>query len=406
MSDTAVVEWDPRAYEYDPKPSDYHPTEKQERVAVIRTSDRIAFRRCRRRWGWSSHLRGNRTTLESPAPLWTGVGFHYAMEDFHGLKEWPSAGDAFLAYAAATYAKAKWALPGNYQEQTDLAVAMLNYYEHRWLPNRNPLQTFIYNGVPQLEVNFRIDIPWQRGRYGYDRVVYSGTIDRVVIDEYQRLWPVDYKTAKSIFTLHFANDPQISAYDWAAKWMYPGYEIGGFIYQQHRKEIPLPPEVKANGKISTALNQRTTRAMYRDALINQYGSIERSPLPMVDALNYYATREDGDKDLFIQRNRIYRNEHTAQAEGAKILMEIEEMLNPDLPLYPNPSRDCPYLCPFADPCVSMDDGSDWQHELDLLTTERDKDYDIWRKHLPVPPQRSAELPQVKQPLLLEATVPQ
>lgn len=387
-------EFDPFEYEFDTKPSDVVPLDYQERIAVIRTSDRISFRRCRRRWGWGSHLRGNLGTLETPAPLWMGVGFHYAMEDLHGLHEWPSAKDAFIAFATATYRKARNTLPANYDELTTLASGMLNYYERLWLPSRDPLKTFIFEGRHQVEVNFRIEVPWESGKYGYDRVIYSGTLDRVIIDEQGRLWLVDYKTAKSIFTMHFANDPQISAYCWAAEMLYPGYEIAGFIYQQHRKSLPTADGLHlANGKITTSRMFKTTRSFYKQALVNLYGDVLKAPSPNVDHLNWLASQEDTEKDLFIRRDRIYRNAHQNQSEGVKVLMEIDDMLNPDLPLYPSPTRDCVYMCPFHEPCVSMDDGSDWEYELKALTVDREGDYDLWRKYLPEPPNggRAGEL---------------
>jgi hypothetical protein len=59
------------------------------------------------------------------------------------------------------------------------------------------------------------------------------------------------------------------------------------------------------------------------------------------------------------------------------------MLNPDLPLYPNPTRQCPYMCSFLAPCVTMDDGGDWEHELDLEFSSRDQDSErFWRRRLP------------------------
>lgn len=93
-----------------------------------------------------------------------------------------------------------------------------------------------------------------------------------------------------------------------------------------------------------------------------------------------------DADKFIRRDKVRRNQHQVESEAAKIMMEIEDMLNPDLPLYPNPDRSCQYMCPFVGPCVSLDDGSDWEEELDLLMQKRDTGYDYWRKYLEVPQQ--------------------
>ena len=79
-----------------------------------------------------------------------------------------------------------------------------------------------------------------------------------------------------------------------------------------------------------------------------------------------------------------RNDRQGQSEGAKILLELEDMLNPDLPLYPNPNFMCAhweYPCPFLSACVSIDDGADWQHELEMTMDEREPTYDSWRQKL-------------------------
>lgn len=356
-----------------------------ERVAIIRTSDRIAFKRCRRRWGWQSHMRGNLTPTETASPLWYGSGFHYAMEDFHGKREWPSATAAFEAYVKATYKQAKVLgklLPHDWAELTMLGRGMVDYYTNTWLVARDPLRTYWHNGVPQVEVNIHIPIPVKSPFY--DQVFYGLTIDRVIIDDDGFLWLVDYKTAKRIQTQFFQTDPQISAYMWAAA-AYYDRPIAGFIYQQHRKDVPLNPRLLGTGKLSTDRRQNTTHRHYRRCLINQYGAVERAPIENVDFLNWLNEQEDDTRDRFVQRNRIYRNEHQAQAEGTKIMLEMEEMLNMELPLYPNPTRECGHLCSFNSACVSMDDGSDYTQELKWGFTQKTKDFDSWRKYLPTPP---------------------
>lgn len=377
--------WDPSAYEFDPRPADQAGKFSGERVAVIRTSDRILFKKCRRRWGWNSHLRENLGPKEHAMPLWFGTGFHFALEDMHGDAKFSSASDAFMAYAEATRimserSKGTFKLPADWKESLDLARGMLDYYQNEWLATRSPLQTFIFNGVPQTEVNFRVDIPFDATKWGYDRVVYSGTIDRVAIDEQGQIWIVEYKTAKQIQTLHFALDPQVTSYCWAGMQLY-GQPITGVIYQQHRKDIPQDPKILANGKLSTAKTLLTSAPRYRKALKDLYGEVKFAPTANIEFLNAITAKEDMDQDKYIVRSRIQRNVAQCEAEGVKILMEVEEMLNPDLPLYPNPTRDCTFMCSFNGPCHSMDDGSDWKYELDILMTQRDPNYDSWRKYL-------------------------
>lgn len=355
---------------------------KNPRIAVIRTSDRISFKNCRRRWGWSSHLRHNLGPKEGISPLWFGTGIHFALEDFHGYNRFGHPKAAFEAYVRARIDHDPQRLPEDYKELTKLGQDMMDYYV-LWLQQRKNtiLKTYWHEGVPQVEVNFRFDIPIDQkflDMGGYDKAVYSGTIDRICVDENGWLWPMDYKTAAQIATLHYATDPQIGVYMWAMPHLYAGKTIGGFYYQQHKKKVPLPGRILQNGSVSTDKSQDSSRLMYRETLISVYGSVENAPEKNQELLNQFAMQEDEWQDNFIRIDKVYRNERAAQSEGVKILMELEDMLNPDLPLYPNPTRDCAQFCPFHSPCVSMDDGSDYKHILSTVMEPREAVYDSWR----------------------------
>lgn len=385
MVDFLGSDFDPTKYEFDDKPTDLMGVAgDQDVIAVVRTSDRASFRRCRRRWSWGSHLRGNLGPRTHADPLWLGSGIHFGLEDLHGYRRFPSAEDAFLGFVNAFKAYSPAKVPLSVKELTALGCGMLRYYERYWLQSRDPLQTLWIDGVPQVEVNFRIELPWDRGRFGIDKVIYSGTIDRIVIDHHGMLWIVEYKSAKTIQNLHLALDAQVSNYCWATSVLHPSYEIAGVIYQQHLKDLAEPPPILADGTISARDDQRTTHRLYRSSLINLYGTVERAPLPNIRFLNQLASYENADRDIYVRRDKARRNKHQMQAEGEKILMEIDEMLNPDTPLYPTPTRDCVYMCPFHGPCESIDDGSDWEYELELSFEQRDPEYDSWRKALVYP----------------------
>lgn len=378
------ADFDPSAFEFDLSPKDEVASVVPFKTAVLRTSDRIMFRRCRRRWGWNSHLKMNLGPKTNAGPLWLGSGFHYALEDLHGEKIYGSAVRAFQAYSFATREYKREQVPGDWRELQELAKGMLEYYEDTWLLYRDPFKTFIFNDIPQVEVNFRVDVPFDAQHFGYEKVVYSGTLDRVIVDEYGQLWIVEYKTAKQIQTMHFAIDPQVSNYCWAGQRLY-GQPIAGVIYIQFRKDIPKLPKVLSSGKLSVDTKQLTTHALYRAALKNIYGAdFTVWPVANLDFLNELARRETSESDAFVRRDRVYRNEFNGQVEGTKILLEAEEMLNPDLALYPNPTRDCPHMCPFYQPCNAMDDGGDYEYELSMLMGQRDPQYDTWRNCLPDP----------------------
>jgi len=353
-------------------------------IVNIRTSDRIAFKRCRRKWGFSSHLRLNRTEDQARAPLWSGTGFHFAMEDFHGHNRFGDPRKAFMAYVAATQATPLKRVPEDLAEQIELVHGMIDYYLD-WLSTRDHLKTFVYEGKPQVEVNFQIPIPLDPAYVeacGYSQVMYSGTIDRVVEDEYGRLWVLDYKTAKSFVTSHLDTDPQIGAYLWAGSVLYPGRPFAGFVYQQHLKKLVEPPKYLSSRRMfSTAKTQATTHKAYSKALKNLYGDIKAAKPAEIEYLNFLATEESPDMDAMIRRDWEFRNETQISAEGAKILMEAADMINPELPMYPNPTRDCAFDCSFKMSCIMMDDGSDWEGDLLTSTIARDDKNDNWRKYL-------------------------
>lgn len=359
---------------------------------ILRTSDRILFKRCRRLWGWLSHNRQGRTIRENADYFWFGTGMHFALEDYHGLNLYGHPATAIQAYVDAS-AKAG-ILPGTWQELRLLGINMMEYYANYWLAHRSPLTTYCVDGIPQVEVNGAIDLGIQTpdGR----PVWYGFTIDRIIIDEHGDLWVVEYKSAKKIQEYHLDVDDQITSYAWAA-WRLYGRKVAGIVYQQHRKCVPQLPKVLATGKVSTDTRQSTSAAMYKRMLEMMYGDMTKAPAANRNCYNNLLSREDEDKDYYIARHRVERNEAQLLAFEAKIAMEVEDIANEQLPLYPNPTRDCDWMCPLQAACVAMDDGSDWKYILDTYSiqdeddslTKREKQGMLWRSYLPEPSEVSS-----------------
>lgn len=370
------------------------------KAIIIRTSDRIAFKQCRRKWGFSSHLKYNLTPRSLAAPLWFGSAIHYALEDYHGYNKFGHPAEAFKAYCVATAHNYKRDLPPDAQEHYELGQAMMDYYIRHWLGGypRKPDDTYwapnpiTGNLEPQVEVNFEIPIPCSPDtnpilyRYmralGADCVLYRGTIDRVSIDEDGYLWVVEYKTAKTAMTTHYQTDPQVTTYVWACSLIYD-LPVAGVVYQQFVKKQPNPPKILSNGTLSVAANQFTSYPLYREGLVNLYGDPMKAPSRNQAYMNTLMSAETEHRDRYIIRDPIKRNVLQCQSEAQKILMELEDMLNPDLPLYPNPTRDCSRMCSFLTPCINMDDGSDWEALVMDGYISRDEDPDrLWRRRLP------------------------
>lgn len=366
----------------------------------MRTSDRITFKQCRRKWAWSSHLKGNWGSTNLAGPLWFGSAIHYALEDYHGWNHFGKPSDAFRAYCIATSKQHLRDLPSDAAELFELGTALMDYYTDFWLqrPGRPVDETYWFpdpvtgKDVPQVEVNFEIPVPLDEHprlaalakAHSADCVLYRGTIDRMGVDSYGRLWVYEYKTAKRAEHMHYETDPQVTTYIWAAQQIYDA-PVAGCVYLQYVKNMPKIPAPLSTGKISTASNLVSSAPLYRRGLENYYGHVDKSPEANRKKLLELMQAEDEDKDRFIVRARIERNDNQLAAEAQKILLELEDILNPDLPLYPNPTRDCSRMCGFLPACVAFDAGRDWEGIIEGRFGKRDQDPDtFWRRRLPDP----------------------
>ncbi len=341
----------------------------------VRTSDRVNFRSCRRRFFFSSHLHMNLESAEIATPLWMGTGFHFALEDFHGYKKYSKPSEAFRDYYKAT--KSLGRIPDDADEAAGLAMQMLDYYSDYWLLTRSPLDTYVVDGVPQVEVDFRIELPIE-GPNG-EKVYYKGTFDRIAMDEYGCLYVVEYKTAKQYSWGHLDLDAQVTAYYWAAEQWY-GRPIDGVIYQQHIKKVPSPPRfLTTKGTYSTDRRQSTTYTLYRKALVDMYGKVEYAPEPNRKFLQFLMSQEDEYGDKFIRRDTISRSRHEVQMEGLRVLEEVKEMLQPGIFITHKASRECQVFCPFVHPCLMIELGDEWKDELAAGFKQRDRGEPEWRK---------------------------
>lgn len=352
----------------------------------LHNSDRILFKRCRRKWNWESRLRENLILIDGIVNpnLWLGSGFHFALEDYHGYRHFDTPGDALEAYSKAHRSIER---PENYEDLILLGQGMLGYYTELWLPKHNSytdarkLETLWIDGIPQVEVNYEVQIP---NLYIDGLPVYAGgTFDRIAKDQFDTLWIIDYKTAATIDVAKLVTDPQVSQYYWAGTYLYGMVgRIEGIAYQQHRKKVPDFPRKLKDGSLSLDKSQVTTFALYRDALYSEYGGV---PQRYQEFLAMLSDKETEDGDDFVRLDFVERNPYQVQSEEGKLIEEAYDMLNPNLPLYPNPTRDCYWDCSFRSPCLALDDGSDYKYMLDSMYIKKEE-RDSWRQRLQYPQQ--------------------
>ncbi len=321
---------------------------------------------------------------DTPSYFWIGTGGHYALEDYHGYNRFGHPVEAFNSYVSASkeyQRKHGYGLPDDWEEQATLCQGILEYYL-KWIENREPHNTVWIDGEPQVEVKCEIPLPEIPPPPGYDVVVYQLTMDRLVeIDgEY---WITDYKFLKAFRQAALAFDQQMSAYIWGASTIFDK-PIAGAIYHEFRKAIPCEPKILSSGRLSHAKNQGTTHRMYREALKAMYGDVNKAPKQNMDCLQQLAYQESAEADNFIKRTPTRRNQQQMEATGSTILMEAKDMCDPDLPLYPNPTRDCTWDCSLQDICLMVDRDDDWDALLNELTITDTEEFDQWRHHLQLP----------------------
>lgn len=344
----------------------------------IHTTDRIVYRRCRRKWSFSSqlkhHLRPKDATKNEK--FWMGSGIHFALEDYHGYNIFGSPTKAFEEYIKHTV---KDEPSDTIEALIDLGHGMLDYYINSWLPKHDKFETYWVNNEPQVEVEISILLGEVSNYYNFP-IIYQMKYDRVVKDkEYGRLWVMDYKTAVQFNVSKLETDPQVTAYCWGFPYKYDVY-AEGMIYNQLKKDTPSKPRILKNGSISKDKKQSTTYDLYFKALKDTYGS--KVPASYKDTLDSFKKDETELTDNFIRYDLVRRNKIQALNEYQKITAETLEMMDTDLALYPNPTKDCSWDCDYQAVCLSMDDGSDYEHILKSEFKEREEEGELpWVKKI-------------------------
>lgn len=349
---------------------------------VIRTSDRLAFKRCRRAWNWSSYQRENLRPIVVPKPLHFGIAWHEGMATYYDPSFWhlsrKEATEMAVARFLATTLEQKqhyldieadlpYDLEVEFNERVTLGVAMMRHYG-KWAPTVDRFTPI------RIEQEFEVPIMYQGKQlmcvcHGWP-VFYRGRLDGIVQDEFGYYWILEHKTAAKLgSTNHLVLDEQCGSYACALKSL--GMSVKGIIYNEAVKEVPRVPTKlvsRRQGRLfSVNKSQRTTFDVYLSALIEE----GENPQLYEDILNFY--REQGNP--FFRRTQIYRNAHELEALGEQIALEALDILDPNLRIYPNPNWLSCGWCSYREPCIMMNEGSDYEFVLkELFTVNKEPDH--------------------------------
>ncbi len=334
---------------------------------IIRTSDRGAFKRCRRSWDWGSKIRSNLTFKgPAPKPLDFGTSVHRGLEVWYDPTMWSWGRDVVALLSLQAFRESQEEqlrgylkevleeslqgdLKADYAERTVLGEGMLRGY-FAWSKTRDVGYTPVY-----VEVEFEVPIHGLEGTYAAG-AVYQGRIDLVMQDDQGRYWIWDHKTAARFdSTEHLELDEQCGSYAWALSEKL-GINIAGVVYNELKKAFPERPAELKRGGYSKNKQAGTTYELYVETLMEVYGYI---PNEYNEHLEYL---KDAPNDFF-RRTRVHRTVEELQQLGEDITLEALDMLDPNIRIYKNATKFNCKNCMFRTPCIAKQDGSDVDYIL-------------------------------------------
>jgi hypothetical protein len=276
-------------------------------ATVITSSDRKAFKRCRRAWDLGSRLRQGWEPDDDADPVDPGKAVRAALAVwyFPGMWEWDRTIVRPLAVEAYHRAVAAW--PEGNEAAADLGEQLLDRY-FDWAPTVD-----LFTPV-RVETDFRVTVPDpsdpQRDLAAPDgsAVHFAGRIELLVMDAFNAHWLVVHRVGEGWAAADaLVLDERGAAFCWAWHRFSLGTEVAGVIYNELRTDAPLDP-----------------------------------PMP---GLTFRRTG--------VKRGRV-ELERVRHALG----LEARAMTGSDVVVYPSPSWEVCSTCAFRPPCIALSTGGD------------------------------------------------
>jgi len=334
------------------------------RLPLLRTSERIAFRRCPQRWWW-----GWREGLRPQGPpndkLWFGQGMHLALALWYkpGLKRgidprvtWRKFAEDDIKFIRAEFGKK--CDSSQYEDAAEYGEQLLGWYLEHWGRDRSW-------DVIAPEQRFEVIVPdWQ----GKPVVRLVGTFDGVYrdLDDRRRLKLMEHKTAAQITTGHLELDDQGGTYSTVATFtlreqglIEPTESVNEITYNFIRKGKKDVRPVDDQGRATN----KPTKAHFIAAFEARKDPNIRWHKMKLEELEEVARKrglrvlgevsKDQPTPLF-SRVPVSRSFGEQKSQLIRIASEVEMMnlfREGELDLYKNPTRDCSWDCDFYNMCV-------------------------------------------------------
>lgn len=264
-----------------------------------------------------------------------------------------------------------------FREYLDLGIGMLTFYKD-YAERNDDFEVVAAESQFSIPLEFEaVDIREESPNYGKKQEVHLRGKRDAILHYPERKDPrlkygiMDHKTAGKIgddYFLKLENDPQCTTYIVASVKEaeandLPWTTISDVLYQALRKVYPKPPTITSRGFPSIDREKESATAQMFSDCVRELGLVDWFH-DDARAQGYYEfLLEEGEK-RFIQRDHATRNAHQLKVAYKELQMQAQEMLDPDVHIYKHPTgmSTCT-RCQFRDPCLAVDDGSDWQEML-------------------------------------------
>jgi len=160
-------------------------------------------------------------------------------------------------------------------------------------------------------------------------------------------------------------------HSWAWELDYLGWTIAGVIYRELRRAVPeggLPTDAREFPPASTPLPEADD------------GRPRAQPPPRVPlrAPEGSGPRLVQQGNEFFRHTRIRRSREEVEATGHQVTLELEEMTDPAVRVFANPTPEGCAACDFREPCAAMYRGEDATGVLQTAFRPRREEEVTWR----------------------------
>jgi hypothetical protein len=196
----------------------------------------------------------------------------------------------------------------------------------------------------------------------------------LAIDMFDNYWIFDWKTAGAISKKweFLQLDDQVGSYVWALVKI--GMPIKGFVYHEQKKAFPAPPKRNKYRRLgrafSISFSQDTEYRIYLQTV--QEEDKEAYEAGLYDEFLEHLQSENATQ--YFARMQIAKTIEELEEIERNIGLEILDMLDPSLRIYPSPGRFACGYCAFQTPCIEKNSQGDFQFALDTMFERREHYY--------------------------------